>query len=363
MRHLLSSFLLTILVVGVSISGCEEPTPAKQEVRPVRTVVVDPKPIEDDRQAVGEIKPRQESDIGFRVGGKVISRAVDIGTSVKAGETLARLDDQDFQNKLRSAEADVRSAEAVLVEATAAEDRQSQLLEKGVTTKSNYDAALKTKRAAQASLDSAKAALDLAKDQLKYAELAADFDGIVTAIGAEPGQVVNSGQMVVKLAKPDQIDAVFNIAESAFKDRKPGDRPQIIVSLLSSPGIEAEGTVRDVSPVADPVTRTYQVKVTLDQPPAAMRFGASVLGRLKATTAPVVVLPGSALFDKNGKPAVWVFDTATSSVILRPVVVARYETDRVVISEGLSKGDIVVTAGVNRLRDNQVVRLIEGGSS
>jgi RND family efflux transporter MFP subunit len=118
-----------------------------------------------------------------------------------------------------------------------------------------------------------------------------------------------------------------------------------------------------VSPVADPTTRTYQVKVTLQNPPPAMRFGASVLGRLKAMTAPVIVLPGSALFDQGGKPAVWIYDAATSEVKLRPVDVARFETDRVVVSEGLAKGDIVVTAGVNRLREGQKVRLIEGAQS
>lgn len=362
MRAFSPFMALAIIVSASGLSGCNDAKPTEEAIRPVRTIVIDPKPIEDDRQAVGEIKPRLESDIGFRVSGKIVSRLVDVGVSVKKGDVLARLDDQDFQNKLRSAEADVTSAEAALVEASATEDRQTQLLAKGVTTKANFDAAVKNKRAAQANLDSAKAALELARDQLKYTELKADFDGIVTAVGAEPGQVVNSGQMVVKLARPDQIDAVFNIAESAFRDRHPGERPQIVINLLSSPGIIAEGQVREVSPVADPTTRTYQVKVTLDHPPPAMRFGASVSGRLKATTAPVAVVPGSALFDKDGKPAVWLFDPATSKVQLHPITVSRYESDRVIVSDGLKKGDIVVTAGVNRLREDQTVRLIEGNS-
>ncbi|MEQ1718902.1 MAG: efflux RND transporter periplasmic adaptor subunit [Hyphomicrobium sp.] len=334
----------------------------KSEIRPVRTLVVDPKPIEDDRQAVGEIRPRQESDLGCRGSGKVVSRAVDIGAAIKAGELLARLDEQDFQNKLRSAEADVASADAVLTEALGQEDRQSQLLAKGVTTRSNYDAAVKNKRSAEAKLESAKASLNLAQDQLKYTELTADFDGIVTAVAAEPGQVVNVGQMVVRLAKPGDVDAVFNVAESAFRDRQAGERPPVVVSLLSSPGIVSEGVVREVSPVADPTTRTYQVKVSLENPPPAMRFGASVLGRLKATTAPVTVLPGTALYDKTGKPAVWVYNASTSTVKLKPVTIARFETDRVVISEGLAKGDVVVTAGVNRLREDQTVRLTEGAA-
>ena len=360
-RRLSAFWLLGAAVVA--LAGCKDDAPPQVEIRPVRTEVVDPKPIDDDRQAVGEIRPRYESDIGFQVGGKIVSRAVDIGASVKAGDLLARLDEQDFQNKLRSAQSDVSSADAVLVEARATEGRQQELLGKGVTTAANYDAAVKNRRAAEAQLESAKAALSLAQDQLGYTQLKADFDGIVTAVAAEPGQVVSAGQMVVRLARPEQVDAVFNVAESAFKDRQETEKPAVIVRLLSSPTVVADGVVREVSPVADPTTRTYQVKVTLENPPAAMRFGASVLGRLKTTTAPVIVLPGSALFDKGGKPAVWVFDAASSTVKLTPVVVARYENDRVVISDGLKKGDVVVTAGVNRLRDDQKVRLADGAGT
>jgi RND family efflux transporter MFP subunit len=341
------------------LGACKEDAPKAVEIRPVRTEVVDPKPIDDDRQAVGEIKPRQESDIGFRISGKLIFRAVDIGVSVKKGDLLARLDDTEYQARLRSAEAEIASAEAVLVEADAAEGRLRQLLSSGTTTRANYDVAVKNQRGAQAKLESARASASLSRDQLGYTELRADFDGIVTSVAAEPGQVVNAGQMVVKLAKPDEKDGVFAIAESAFRGRPENERPEVVVALLSNPNVSTEGVVREISPVADPATRTYQVKVTLRSPPEGMRFGSSVLGRLKTTTAPVVVLPGSALFDKGGKPAVWIYQAATTSVVLKPVVVARYEADRVVISEGLSKGEIVVTAGVNRLREGQKVRLVQ----
>ncbi len=303
-RHVLelTAKLTAAGLMCAALAGCKEPEPPKSGVRPVRTMVVDPKPIEDDRQAVGEIRPRQESDLGFRVGGKVVSRAVDIGASVKRGDLLARIDEQDFQNKQRSAEADVASAEAVLVEV--ASDRRAPepaCSKKPLRREPTTTPPSRTGARAEAKLDSAKAALALAKDQLKYTELRADFDGIITAVGVEPGQVVNSGQMVVRLAKPDEIDAVFNVAEAAFRDRQPGERPAIVVNLLSSPGIIAEGIVREVSPVADPATRTYQVKVSLDKPPTAMRFGASVMGRLKATTAPVVVLAGQCTLRQDRK--------------------------------------------------------------
>jgi len=359
-RSIMRIGVLTLVVgAAASTTACGKATSRQSEMRPVRTLVVDPKPIEDDRRAVGEVRARYESDFGFRISGKVVSRMVDVGMTVKKGGALARLDDQDYRNRLKSAEADITAADAVLEESRGAEARQRQLLSTGVTTRANYDSALKNLRSNEAKLDSARAALDLAKDQLRYTELTADFDGIVTAVGAEPGQIVNVGQMIVRVAQPNDRDAVFAIAESAFRER-PAQPPEVIVTLLSNPAISTEGVVREVSPVADANTRTFQVKVTLKFPPEQMRFGASVMGRLKSSTAPVVVLPGSALFDKDGQPAVWLFDAATSSIALKPIVVSRYETDRVIVGQGLAKGDIVVTAGVNRLRENQKVKLAEG---
>ena len=351
-----------LIVAGAALLGaCDSPSAKAPETRPVRTVTIDPKPIEDDRQAIGEVRARYESDLGFRVGGKVTARLVDIGVSVKKGAVLARPDEQEYRNKLKSAEADIVSAEAVLVEAQGSEGRLRQLLTTGVTTRAAYDTAVKNLRSAEAKLDSAKAARDLAKDQLSYTDLVAEFDGIITATGAEAGQVVNAGQMIVRLARPTDKDGVFNISESAFQTRPaPADKPiEVIAALLANPGITADGVVREISPVADPATRTFQVKVTLKNPPDQMRFGASIVGRLKASTAPVVVLPATALFDRLGKPAVWVVDTAAGTVALKDVTVARYETDRVILSGGLTKGEIVVTAGVNRLREGQKVRLAE----
>jgi RND family efflux transporter MFP subunit len=346
------------------VAGCSEaiPHPAA-EVRPVRTTVVDPKPIDEDCRAVGEVRPRYESDLSFRIAGKIVARTVEVGTSVKKGDLLAQLDAQDYRNKMASAETDVVAAEAVLIEARASEARLRQLLASGITTRANYDLALKNLRSGEAKLDSAKAALSLARDQVSYTELRAEFDGIVTAVAAEAGQVVNTGQMIVRLARPGDKDAVFSIAESVFANGTGnGPRSAILVNLLSNPRIEAEGAVREISPVADPATRTYQVKVTLRDAPEQMRFGVSVVGRLTTATAPVIVLPASALFDQGGRPAVWVVNPADSSVALKPVTIARYDTVRVVIREGLAKGDVVVTAGVNRLRDHQKVRLADGGA-
>lgn len=358
MRH-----LCIPLALLVALGGCKAEQ-AAVDVRSARMLVVNPQPIHNDRQAVGEVEPRYESDLSFRVAGKLLARCVDVGATVRQGDTLAMLDTQDFQNRLRSAEVDVTSAEAELVEAQANEARKAKLLKGGFTPQATYDTALRNLRSAEARLASAKANLDLTRDQLRYTDLKADFDGVITAVNAEAGQNVAAGQMVVKLARPGDKDGVFSIAETAFTGRNPSsEHSEVIVWPLSNPELKIEGIAREISPIADSTTRTYTVKVTLKNPPPQLRFGMSIGGRWKATSGPVVALPLSALFEKNGSPAVWMLDQASGSVALRPVTISRYETDTVVIADGLAKGDVVVTAGANTLREGQKVRVAEDAAN
>ena len=346
--------ILLILPLLAAVAGCK-PETAQTPPRPIRSIVAIPKPLQDDRQAIGEVKPRYESDLSFRVAGKLLARLVDVGAAVKQGDPLAALDTQDYQNRLRSAEADVSAAAAALVEAQGSEDRLGRLLKNGFTPKANYDTALRNLRSAEARLAAARANLDLTRDQLNYTELKAEFDGVITAVGAEAGQNVTPGQLVVRLARPGDKDAVFSIAETAIGDR--AEHSAVLVWPLSSPDLLVEGIVREISPVADPTTRTYSVKVTLKDPPPQVRFGMSIGGRWKGSAVAVVALPLSAVFEKNGAPAVWVFDQGSGSVALRPITVARYEADTVIIADGIATGEIIVTAGVNMLREKQKVRL------
>jgi RND family efflux transporter MFP subunit len=347
------------LALLVALAGCQAET-ATPDVRSARTLIVEPTRIDADRQVVGEVKPRYESDLSFRVAGKVLHRRVDVGVSVRQGETLAALDMEDFQNRLRSAEAEVASTEAEVVETFGNEARKAKLLKDGFTPQATYDTALRNLRSAEARRASAKANVDLARDQLRYTELKADFDGVITAVGAEPGQNVNAGQMVVKLARPGDKDAVFSIAETAFTGQHTmSEHAEVVVWPLFNPELKTEGVAREISPIADSATRTYTVKVTLKNPPRQLRFGMSIGGRWSANSGPVVALPLSALFEQNGMPAVWVVDSLSGSVALRPVAVARYETDRVVIADGLAKGDVVVTAGANTLTQGQRVRVAQ----
>jgi RND family efflux transporter MFP subunit len=346
-----------LLALALVLAGCNAES-TSVEIRPVRTIVVEPRPIDDGRRAVGEVKPRYESDLSFRVAGKLVSRLVDVGAAVKQGDTLATLDTQDYQNRLRSAEADIAAAEAALAEAKGAEGRLAKLLRDGWTPQANYDTALRNLRSAEAKLAAATASLDLARDQLRYTELKAEFDGIITTVGAEVGQNVAAGQMVVRLARPGDKDAVFNIAETGLIDGGDDDA-EVVVWPLSNPELAIEGAVRETSPVADATTRTYTVKVTLKNPPPSIRFGMSIGGRWKGSVVPVVALPLSVLFEKNGAPAVWVFDRQSGSAALKPVAIARYDADTVVIASGLAKGDTVISAGINTLREGQRVRLAD----
>jgi RND family efflux transporter MFP subunit len=165
-----TSVILFTLPLLAAVAGCK-PETAQTPPRPIRSVVAIPKPIHDDRQAVGEVKPRYESDLSFRVAGKLLARLVDVGAVVKQGDTLATLDTQDYHNRLRSAEADVSAAEAALVEAQGSEDRLARLLKNGFTPKANYDTALRNLRSAEARLAAARANVDLTRDQLDYTEL------------------------------------------------------------------------------------------------------------------------------------------------------------------------------------------------
>jgi RND family efflux transporter MFP subunit len=346
-----------LLMVLLALAGCK-PEPAPLAARPVRITVADPKPILDGRQAVGEVKPRYESDLSFRVDGKLVARRVDIGARVKQGDTLATLDVQDYQNKLHSSEADVAAAEAALVEAQGTESRLAKLLKGGWTPQANYDTALHNLQAAEAKLTSAKASLALTRDQLNYTQLKAEFDGVIIAVGAEAGQNVSAGQMVVKLARLTDKDGVFNIAETALVGHRMEDA-EVIVWPLSNPQLTIEGVVREISPVADATTRTYTVKVTLKDPPASLLLGMSIGGRWKGSSALEVALPLSALFEKDGSPAVWVLDRQSGSATLKPVTVARYEADTVLVASGLAKGEMVITAGINTLRVGEKVRLAD----
>lgn len=351
--------LIALLALAPVLAACQPQgghhADAAPVIRPVRTITVEPVTFRMGGSATGTIEARADADLGFRIAGKLVERKVDVGSLVKAGDVLARLDDQDQRNALRTAEANLASAQADQVQARNEESRKRELLANGNAPQAQYDAALLAMRTADAKVVATQAALQSARDRVGYTELRADRDGVVTTIGAEPGQVVEAGQMVVRVAQPEEREAVFNVAETGIR-AAPKD-PVIEVSLAGAPDIAAVGRVREISPQADPVTRTHTVRIALDNPPDALRLGATVVGRLKQPPAPVVELPGTALFEEAGRSFVWLVDPKAQTVRRQPVVIRARESDGpVIVTEGLTRGDVVVTAGVHSLSDGQRVR-------
>jgi RND family efflux transporter MFP subunit len=286
----------------------------------------------------------------------MMERPVNVGDVLTAGQVAARLDPQDQQNSLRSAQASLAATEARLTQARKAFWRQQELLKDGWTTQANFDQAQQELQTSQAQADSAQAQLRTAQDQLSYTTLFADAPGAVTAKGAEPGEVVHAGQMIVELARRGGRDAVFDVPEQIIRTG-PRD-PLVELALTNDPKVTATGRVREVAPQADATTRTYQVKVGIIDPPEAMRLGATLTGRVKLAPPAGVEVPASALTEADGRPAVWVVDAQSKTVSLRSVDVGRHDPDTIVVSQGLEAGEIVVTAGVQTLHPGQKVRIL-----
>jgi membrane fusion protein, multidrug efflux system len=346
-----------LLPAIIALSGCHKEAEASApEVRPVRTITVAIQPAGETVELTGHIEAENEAALGFRISGRMIERLVNVGDRVKPGQVLARLDPQDERNGLRSAQANLAAAQGQLTQARNHFERQRRLLERGVASRADFDHAQEGLQTAQARVDDAEAQLKLANDRLSFTELKADAAGTVTARGAEAGEVVQAGQMIVRIARQDGRDAVFDVPAQLLRSA-PTDA-EIAVHLAEDSSVTATGRVREVGEQADPVTRTFQVKVGLTDPPAAMRLGSTLIGSVQLNSAPVITIPASALTRSNQQPAVWIVDPSKLTVSLRNIEVSRYDPGTVVVGQGLDTGDIVVTAGVQALHPGQKVRLL-----
>ena len=309
----------------------------------------------------GEIRARFESDLSFRVAGRITERLVNVGDRVRADQVLARLDPEEQQATVNSAEAAVAAAEAVLREATRTYERQKALLAQGFSTKRQHDQAQESFRTSQASLDAARAELGTARDHLSDTVLRAGVPGVITARNAETGQVVQVAQTVFSIAQDGPRDAVFDVHESIFAHKLAN--PAIELTLVSDPAVKAKGTVREISPTVDKATGTVRAKVGIEHPPAAMTLRAAVIGEGRLQPRKLAVMPWSALSSGNGLPAVWTVDPQTSTVSLRTITIEGYETGKILVREGLHPGEVVVTGGTQLLRPQQVVAFTEGAAS
>ncbi|MEZ3983318.1 efflux RND transporter periplasmic adaptor subunit [Klebsiella variicola] len=352
---------LTILsVVIFLLPGCgDNQGNTIDPVRTVRYVVVGSAQTLPALERTGEIHAHDETILSFRTGGRIVTRSVDIGDRVNAGQLLATLENTTSQNQLDGAQADYEGAKASAQVAALNVNRMQKLMPTGAIARTQLDTARAdwlVARAdwlvARARLKNSESALRNARESLGWTRLIAPRSGVITEVSASAGQVVNGGQSVLTLATGEARDVVFDIAKP--EAIPPQEQAGLRVSLLSDPSVQASAAVRDISPQADPQTRTWRVRATLQNPPLAMALGASVTVTLPATGPHGYALPASALSRVDDKPAVYVINPQ-SQAQLRVVVPAYYTATTVIISGGLEPGDRVITAGVSKLRSGEPV--------
>jgi len=356
MKYRMTVGHVVLATLGALLTACGSKEEAPPDIRPVRSTVVNSGQLGDQVTYTGEIRSRYESDLGFRLSGKIVSRPVDIGAQVVAGTLLAQLDQNDQRLAVEAAQSAVVAARAELERAKSDEARYRDLLERGLATRSTYLAQQTASKTAQSRVDQAESDLSLRRQQLGYTTLRADKAGVITRAYADAGAVVSAGQPVVTLAQPSELEAVFDVAEGQVDAVR--SATMVEVALLSARDKPFPGRVREVSPSADPVTRTYRVKTSLLNPPPGLRLGMNTIVTLRSSKlANGMVIPATALFEKDRKPAVWIVK-ADQTVELRPIAVSRYDSDAVVVSGGLTSGDRIVTAGTHKLLVGQKVRLL-----
>lgn len=349
---------LSVAAAAVLLSACSNKEALPEPVRSVKLLMVGEGQIQSQLEYSGDVRARVESRLGFRVAGKIIKREVELGQHVKAGQVLARLDARDYQLSAEAARAQVASATTQRDLAAADIKRFGALRAQNFISAAEMERREASLKAAQATLDQAKAQLSSQSNQENYTQLVADADGVITSVNAEPGQVVAVGAQVMGIAQDGARDAVFSVPEDKRVAIHIGQSVRITPWADEQPPLE--GKVREVAASADPATRTYQVKVAL-QGQAALPLGATIRAQpqgMNAVGQAAIKLPTTALRQDGGGgqgTAVWVFDAASSTVKLQPVQVATADGNEAVIASGLTPGMQVVVAGVHVLTPGQKV--------
>lgn len=337
--------LLAAGLAAIALAGCSKPEAPAQPLRTVRVMKVDGAAVSGSLTFPGEVRARYESRLGFRLGGKLVERRVDVGTAVKRGQVLARLDAQD-------ASLNAAQAEAARTLAEAEARRYRELREKNFVSQAVLDAK-------ETALKTAAAQAAVARNQAGYTTLVADRDGVVTAVEAEAGQVVAAGQTVLRVAEGNEKEIVIAVPEGDVEKLRGAEG--FAVTLNSLPGRSWAGRLRELSPSADPATRTFTARIGVAQADESVRLGMSARVEVKVSRGDTALrLPLSAFFTRNDQANVWVVDPATQTVALTKVETDGVAGNEMRVKAGLQSGQLVVTAGASLLEPGQKVRLPEG---
>ena len=344
--------LLGISLVCAVLTACDEKAEVAPPPQQVRTVPAAAARYQPGAEVTGEVKARVQTELSFRVSGRVLERKVEVGSHVRAGDVLARLNDTEQRADVSVARAALESAQAVVAQRTLAFNRARSLLQSGAVPRAIFDDAQKELLSAQAAQESAEAALAMAEDALSYTKLKATADGVVTARGVEAGQVVSAAQSAFTLAHDGPRDAVFDVFEAFFLDGRPLNGVE--VAPVSDHSRFLDASIREVSPVIDAKAGTIRIKVGL-QDGTPWPLGTPVVGKLRASSRAGIVLPYTAIASADGEPAVWLVNTQNQSVSLRRISVGRYRQNDFVVTAGIAAQDLIVTEGGKFLKEGQAV--------
>jgi RND family efflux transporter MFP subunit len=305
------------------------------------------------RSLAGTLQPRYQSPLGFRIGGKIIARHVETGDRVIQGQLLMQLDPEDSTLQWEVSHSDWIAARSQLAQMEAEENRMRPLVQNRSVSKSEYDIALAARDTAQARFDAAERRKQLAENQKSYCELKADHDGLVTAVLGEIGQVVAAGQSVIQWMQGQELEAVVNVPESIQHEVSSLDAE---LTFWSRPGMRLQGKLRELSPIANPQSRTYDARFQLLNPPADLALGMTVTVHLMNAGSSGIPIPMSAITDRSGQPSVWKIEP-NGNLQSIPITIVRYESEFAIVKGNLSEGDLVVSAGVQRLDPTIKVRV------
>ena len=356
--------LVSLLLLSLILAGCDapaatapaSPTAAAKLERPVQVERVKFERDGANREFVGVVRARYETDLGFRVAGKIVSRLINNGDVVHAGDVIARLDPQDFVLQVESAEAELAAATSNLAQARAEAERYATLKTRGFAAVADFDRKNAARDEAEGRLERARRTLDLARNQLSYAELKADADGVITATPAEAGQVVAIGQSVARLARHGEKEAVVALPESWLGEAR---KSQASVRLWSDPDRRFTARLRELSPQADAATRTYAGRFTIADADETVALGMTATVTLARTAdAKIAKLPLAAVLNRGSGPAVYVVD-ASGALELRDVKVAAFTEDAALVTDGVRDGETIVTLGVQKLQAGLKVHTVD----
>jgi RND family efflux transporter MFP subunit len=354
-----SASVAAALLGAIVLAGCDRPAQPPDPVRPVQLMQVSMGNGSATAVLAGEIKPRFEADLSFRIAGKIIERKVDVGARVRRGQTLARLDPADVGLQMEAAKAGLHVTETDLAFTKAEYERYQNLYAQKFISASALDARRSAYDSARAKVEQSRAQFAVNKNQAGYATLTAPEDGVITAVNVEAGQVVGIGQAVMKLARESEREVAISVPENRLDELRRAKA--LMVALWANPGKVYPAKVREIAPAVDPITRTFAVRVSILENDPGLQWGMTAnVGIMSDGALAVALVPLSSVYHAtDGAPAVWIYDAQTHKVALRNVKLGPFRQDGVLIAEGVKQGEWVVAAGVNKLQPGQVVRPYE----